>query len=245
MARLADYPPRPADVAPNRARQRGWGDGWPHCQRRHIVAVQRGGVTLYVRREIAQLVATLLEATEKKHRYDVRAGQSWGFACRPIDGTRTPSNHSWGLAVDLNSRANPRAEDLRTDLPPAVVAMWWACGFFWGGWYRRRPDAMHFEYVRRPTDVAADLAAARRHLNGARTAPAFVPPPLRLTDPRTRGDRVRFVQGRLNANGAAPPLAVDGVWGPRTDAALRQFQRRRRLAVDGIYGPRTHAALIG
>jgi hypothetical protein len=253
MARLSEYLPRPVGVSPNRAKERGWGDGWPQCQRKHIVAVERGGVRFYLRREIAPLVAALLDATEKRYGYDVKPGQSWGFACRPIAGTRTPSNHSWGLAVDINSLANPMGATFKSDIPPAVVKMWWECGFYWGGWYRSRPDAMHFEYVHRPPDVAAHLAKARQFPTAAPAvqrpaghgAPAYTPPPLRLTDPRTRGERVRWVQDRLNAKGASPRLDADGIWGPRTDQEFREFQKRARLVVDGICGPRSHAALAG
>lgn len=38
-------------------------------------------------------------------------------------------------------------------------------------------------------------------------------------------------------------LSADGVYGPRTRAAVRRFQRRSGLAVDGIAGPQTLAAL--
>jgi peptidoglycan hydrolase-like protein with peptidoglycan-binding domain len=38
-------------------------------------------------------------------------------------------------------------------------------------------------------------------------------------------------------------LSADGVYGPRTRAAVRAFQRRNGLAVDGIAGPQTMAAL--
>jgi hypothetical protein len=212
-----------------------------------MAVVVRAGVKVFVRREIAALAATLLEATEKRHGYDVKDGQTWGYACRAIRGTRTASNHSWGLALDINSLTNPMGATFRSNLPPAVVAMWWSCGFFWGGWYRSRPDAMHFEYVGRPADVAGHLAIARTHLSGVTAKVAahngFTGPVLRLAQPRMRGDRVVWVQQRLNAHGAEPKLTADGVWGPLTDAALRAFQKRAHLVVDGIYGPRSHAAL--
>lgn len=246
MPRRTDYPPRPARVSAN-AQARGWGPGWPHCQRNRMAVVVRAGVKIVVRKEIAPLVATLLEATEKRHRYDVKAGQTWGYACRAIRGTRTASNHSWGLAVDINSLANPMGTTFRSDLPPAVVAMWLSCGFDWGGYFRRRPDAMHFEYLGRPGDVARHLAVARKHLAGpastAVSSGGFAGPLLRLTRPPQRGDRVVWVQKRLNAKGASPRLGTDGIWGPATDAAFRAFQKRAHLAVDGIYGPKSHAAL--
>lgn len=239
MAQRSDYPPRPTRGAVGDAQARGWGRGWPNNQRSNMVAVGRAGVTVYVHRTIGPLVAALLAATEKRHGYDVKAGQTWGFACRPIRGTQSPSNHSWGLAVDINAPANPMGATFRSNLPPAMVKMWWDCGFYWGGWYRTRPDAMHFEYIGRPGDVAADLAAARRYLAGEKVV---VTTPfrgtLRLHD---RGQGVRWVQRRLNEKGAR--LTVDGVWGPATDAALRDFQKKARLEIDGVCGPRTHAAL--
>jgi peptidoglycan hydrolase-like protein with peptidoglycan-binding domain len=39
-------------------------------------------------------------------------------------------------------------------------------------------------------------------------------------------------------------VAVDGIFGPKTDAAVRAFQQSRSLAVDGIVGPKTWTALI-
>jgi peptidoglycan hydrolase-like protein with peptidoglycan-binding domain len=53
---------------------------------------------------------------------------------------------------------------------------------------------------------------------------------------------VRSLQYLLNANGST--LVVDGVFGPRTDAAVRSFQRAHGLVVDGIVGPRTWSAVI-
>jgi peptidoglycan hydrolase-like protein with peptidoglycan-binding domain len=57
------------------------------------------------------------------------------------------------------------------------------------------------------------------------------------------GNAVAFLQNRLNARGATPRLVVDGIFGPKTDAAVRSFQRSRGLVVDGIVGPKTWTAL--
>ena len=67
---------------------------------------------------------------------------------------------------------------------------------------------------------------------------------LYLTRPPMRGDDVAILQSRLNALGFAAGKE-DGIFGADTDRAVRKFQREYAVAEDGIFGPRTHAALIG
>lgn len=55
------------------------------------------------------------------------------------------------------------------------------------------------------------------------------------------GSAVRQLQSTLSRLGHR--VAIDGIFGPETDAALRAFQRRHGLSADGIVGPRTSAAL--
>lgn len=67
-----------------------------------------------------------------------------------------------------------------------------------------------------------------------------------MTDPTRprlgdRGDLVREVQSLLIARGYS--IEADGVFGVKTDAALRSFQRLHALVDDGIAGPATMAAL--
>ncbi len=57
------------------------------------------------------------------------------------------------------------------------------------------------------------------------------------------GLKVAYVQNLLNARTGPPPLWVDGIFGPKTDARVKQFQATRGLAVDGIVGPMTLGAL--
>jgi|SRR5690349_19442327 peptidoglycan hydrolase-like protein with peptidoglycan-binding domain len=53
---------------------------------------------------------------------------------------------------------------------------------------------------------------------------------------------VPTLQHLLGARGHA--VTVDGTFGPRTEAAVRDFQRQKNLGVDGIVGPITWKALI-
>ncbi len=53
---------------------------------------------------------------------------------------------------------------------------------------------------------------------------------------------VILVQQKLAAKGFDPGV-IDGIWGKRTDAAVRAFQAARGLQADGIVGPLTKAAL--
>ena len=51
------------------------------------------------------------------------------------------------------------------------------------------------------------------------------------------------VQQRLNELGANPQLTADGVYGPKTRAAILSFQQSKGLTADGIVGPKTLAAM--
>ena len=57
-----------------------------------------------------------------------------------------------------------------------------------------------------------------------------------------RGPEVQMLQLALERTGFSPG-ALDGIFGTRTDAAVRAFQRANGLQADGIVGPRTLAAL--
>lgn len=67
------------------------------------------------------------------------------------------SLHSWGIAIDFNTLANPQGmippetyDESRpfvftTDHP--IVKLFRAQGFLWGGDFKEEKDAMHFQYA--------------------------------------------------------------------------------------------------
>jgi GH25 family lysozyme M1 (1,4-beta-N-acetylmuramidase) len=54
---------------------------------------------------------------------------------------------------------------------------------------------------------------------------------------------VLWLQQSLNALGASPRVKEDGDIGPKTIAAVREFQRKAGLKVDGVAGPLTTASI--
>jgi hypothetical protein len=96
-------------------------------------------------------------------------------------------------------------------------------------------DARIAEMKKFRADVAAIMGG---------TAPAPVPIPAiddknRPTLRRgARGDLVKEIQKKVGVAAAN----VDGVFGPGTEAAVRQFQRDKGMVPDGIVGPQTWAA---
>ncbi|MFC6638843.1 peptidoglycan-binding domain-containing protein [Sulfitobacter sediminilitoris] len=60
----------------------------------------------------------------------------------------------------------------------------------------------------------------------------------------SKGNDVKKLQTDLNKSKATPKLTVDGIFGPLTEAAVKDFQKKNRpLKVDGKAGPNTLAEL--
>jgi peptidoglycan hydrolase-like protein with peptidoglycan-binding domain len=57
----------------------------------------------------------------------------------------------------------------------------------------------------------------------------------------SQGDEVKELQRALLRKGINPG-PIDGVFGPKTEDAVKRFQERNGLDADGIAGPKTMAA---
>lgn len=126
------------------------------------------------------------------HGYRPRSGVTGAQNCRPITGGTAYSLHAYAfdviftfwsgvriamaLAVDINWDKNPYGPRLITDMPRGMIddiyrirtnngkQIW-----RWGGYYANNKDAMHFEIVCTPADLATGIDPAT--LPGARPAP--------------------------------------------------------------------------
>lgn len=159
---------------------RGWGQpGRTHGDaasveygRLHITKITTDdGSTFQVRKEVAPILLGFLnEIIARGYRIKGQVLDDWGWYVRPIAGSSTLSNHSWGLAVDVNALTNPQGRVLRTDMPafvPEAAKRW---GLRWGGTYASRPDSMHFEWVG-SRDDALRFVLDLKTLNAATTHP--------------------------------------------------------------------------
>lgn len=101
-----------------------------------------GGVPFTVATPYAAKFQALLNDPEWGD-YAFDAGQSGGYNPRNIAGTRTPSQHASGRAIDINWTRNARGTkgDINPDLARRIASRH---GFEWGGDWKN-PDPMHFQ----------------------------------------------------------------------------------------------------
>lgn len=178
-----------------------------------------------------------LNAILVAHDYRTRRADTGAFNCRRITNGKGYSLHAYGIAADLNWTTNPYGPRLVTDMPAAMVveilALRTVSGhqvFGWGGNYRTNKDAMHYEIVCTPAQLATGLAG-KDAPGPARPAvvPAWHSFAAGATDETIRrsgglGHQVSEVQLMLTALGYDVGK-VDGAYGPRTQAAVRAFKR--------------------
>ena len=79
-------------------------------------------------------------------------------------------------------------------------------------------------------------------VNVAYQDPGGTAVPSNLLRKGDRGEAVQLLQQRLTICGWT--LTADGIWGAKTDSAVRGYQYKAGLTVDGIVGPKTQTKLI-
>ena len=183
-----------------------------------------GSGSITVRRECEAAFRALNDCL-RRHNYRTRKADTGAYNCRRITGGTGYSLHAYGIAADINWQTNPYGPRLVTDMPKAmrddIKALRTNNGkqvFGWGGDYRTNHDAMHWEVVCTPADIATGIAGS------APAAPAPAPRPFRTfaKDATDAG---------IYAKGGQPTQVSD-------------LQRLLGVKQDGIYGPLTIGAVV-
>ncbi|MEW5988084.1 MAG: peptidoglycan-binding protein [Chloroflexota bacterium] len=99
-----------------------------------------------------------------------------------------------------------------------------------------KPAGHPWRVAQRQEGEGEDGGAGEGHPSAPPLAGTTVHPTVRQG---SRGPAVEELQQKLNADGADPPLVVDGIFGPLTRAAVVAFQQRHGLSADGVVGPLT------
>lgn len=187
----------------------------------------------------------MLGAVFLRHGYIIHTAGCYN--CRRITGGKSNSSHSWAISLDVNEATNPyRTDKLVTDMTSSMIEDVYqirtAAGvqvFRWGGDWDGRPevpnsnyDAMHFEGIATP----AELADGFEHAAPDTVAPLHFPV-IRLG---ARGPLVVNLQNMLKLE----RTTGNGLFGPRTDAAVKLYQKSRGLVADGVVGAATWTALL-
>ncbi|HEU0298592.1 MAG TPA: peptidoglycan-binding protein, partial [Longimicrobium sp.] len=180
--------------------------------------------------------------------YVVRRGDTGAYNCRRITGGTGSSLHSHGIAIDVNWNTNPYRADNRlvTDMPRAMVNAALAIRtnngkevWGWGGNYRTVKDAMHYEIVCTPADLATGINWSTVK-QPSLTVRNFHQWP--LVQRGDRGPAVEKLHELLEI--AKPGDSGFGIFGPVTEATVREYQRTHGLTADGKVGRQTWTALL-
>lgn len=101
---------------------------------------------LYVNRDMAPaLLVALKNVKDRGFEKELRFFDGL-FCVRFVRGHRplTPSTHAYGLAIDLNAKANPLGGPIAFSM--GFVKCFTDAGFTWGGSFHR-VDGMHFQWA--------------------------------------------------------------------------------------------------
>lgn len=122
---------------------------------RKIVEIDFLGRTMLVHRNVRRhflRLERLFEARAPEYAAAVAAGEldDWSYFNRSVRGEAYKSNHSFGIAIDVNALTNVLGTT--GDMPEEVVSQWEIEGGAWGGSFSRT-DPMHFETNLTPKEI--------------------------------------------------------------------------------------------
>lgn len=160
--------------------------------------------------------------------HDLEA-KTWSQGSRAIPGDENRDYLALLVQGNFDGPSNRTGREPTWEQVLAVLLVWRACRGYWDSWDDR--DLMgHFDFGK-PACPGATLEAVIR----ACRANAAV---------EVSGYDLGTTHGRQRAMASLgfDPGPVDGVWGPRSRAALVAMQLSLDLSTDGVWGPLTGAA---
>lgn len=172
-------------------------------------------------------------------------------------GSSYQSPHQWGVAFDFCKNIKGQ-EYSDTAFFNYVGSLAKSIGLFWGGDFKSFIDTPHLELpVYLPNNSTITLktkygtpekfkATWDKNIgdgsavpqNNGRADPALTIANYPTIKKGSKGEYVVILQKKLGG------LTADGVFGNKTEAAVKTFQRFNDLAADGIVGPKTWAAIL-
>jgi peptidoglycan hydrolase-like protein with peptidoglycan-binding domain len=146
--------------------------------------------------------------------------------------TRTPASSGRNLQAPLLRRGS-RGSD--------VAVLQKTLGIQADGVFGQKTERAVRDFQRRNNLQVDGIAGPRTLGRLASGNPVNIPPISGVTSPVRLGSRGQEVLKIQTALG----IKADGIYGPKTDRTVRDFQRKNNLRVDGIVGPQTRGRLFG
>jgi hypothetical protein len=157
-------------------------NGWTVVEQAGTQAYQVPGSKVRLRLRTGDAATVLIDVAAwfDQAIEDIDVGvDDWGWSVRRIEGSSSYSNHASGTAIDLNASKHPMGVAASSNLSARQIDLIHARlrdrykGVVrWGGDYRSRPDAMHFEINAGAAEVKAVAAAIA---SGAAPRPTVAP----------------------------------------------------------------------
>jgi hypothetical protein len=167
-------------------------NGWTVVEKSGTDSYQVPGSKVKLRVRKGDVATVLLDVAAwfDQNIEDIDKGaDDWGWSVRKISGSSTYSNHASGTAIDLNAEKHPMGVATSKGLSSqqineirGILKSRYKGVIRWGGDYKSRPDAMHFEINK---DSAAVKSLAQSFKSPSKPIPTTTKPPTATTKPPT------------------------------------------------------------